>query len=501
MRKILAAAMALIMTLSPAVFAETDSGTLIRAAEDLFFHTSNVTVACEATFMYDGEIFKTLHGSYKQDGTNSHLVWMLDTPKADGTIYTGGYTVTGLGPIAYVNETYFGNYYYPVSIRTNDTLFVMDKQTEKSIAAAGTVLAAAEDLFHAIEIEDVEGEAGKVSVKVGDLPDVADSVLWYLAGDYLWEKYGVYLWNENTGSTGDVDLRYEDYDALVNDRYRALYGTDVPDTLDDATYGRYMVAANAVSQLVSEIVRQYEDGGVYILKDGSFEWFPDREGLMRRAGEIYFSYEDYSKALRLYYEKVYGEPLTEDMLSIIVYSPNEELGLAFGELSEAMEAEYREEARKADPNVVQINVALDGTFTTQSKLFYNSSDTVTNKITRTTDQAAVKDVDVKVGRDAEGRITLAEGLATFTLTDVKGVDHTLEVSFSFTAGDYGTTEVPDVYDPSAYGFVTYDEYMESLGQTQEAVQEFDWEKFVNEAPDTIEVMGKTYETRIKDYLN
>ena len=500
MKKILACALAMAMLLGTCAYAEGMTAELLQAAEQLFYQTTNVTVTAEAEFRYDGEWFKTLHGSYKQDGFNSYLSWMLDTPKADGSVYTGGYTVLGLYDTAYANDTYSGNYYYTVSCAPAQTLFTMNLQQRKAIDAASAVLAAAEDVFHVYSLEQSAEDANTVTLKMGDLPDIADAALWYLAVDTLWENYYMSLWNESESDPYEyVSVWYEDWNAIAAEKYKILYGEDMPEDLsDEVAYGRYCVAANAVYQMESEIMAQYEKGYVYILADGTHEWYETQEECMRRAGEVYVQCDDYYASLSTFYEKTYGVPLTNEMWRVLMYSPNEDVQAAISELYSAFEQYYIDAARAENPDVVQVVVYPDGTFRALDKVPVYTYGTVTQTIMTTVDMVSVQSVEADIVRDDEGRITAVNGTAVFTVTDIYGTDHALEITLAFTAADYDKTEVEDTFDPQKYGLVSYEEFVESI-ETEGTDDSLDWDEFVKNAPETIEFMGETYETNIKDY--
>ncbi len=502
MKKTLAIALALLIALCQAASADGYAGELLDTAEDLFFRTTNVTVACEAKFTYDGEWFKTLHGSYRQDGFNSHLSWMLDTPRADGSVYTGGYLVTGIGDTAYASDTYNGNYYYTTAITQLDTLFTLNPQRAMTVAAAKAVLSAAEDQFHALSIAPAED--GSLAVELGDLPEMADTVLWFLASDYLWENYYISLWNEPEEDAGEegVYIWTEDWRALVAARYFAIYGEELPEMIEDeVTQGRFNVAMNAEEQFEEEIRAQYDHGYVFIAADGSHEWFETEEECMRRAGAIDLNYEDYLALISAYYESLYGAPLTEDEWRLLIVSTNEELQEALMELEDGMDQHYRELARQEDPNAVRINVRKDGSYTVQAELpKWTPYRTVAQEIRFTTQMAEIVSAKANVERDGEGRIASVRGDASFALTDVNGEKHTLDIEFDFTAGDYGTTEVSDVFDPAEYGLVSFEEFAEAAPVDVEG-DPFDWDTFMREAPDTIDFMGRLFETGMADYLS
>ncbi|MBQ6647088.1 MAG: hypothetical protein IJM56_10460, partial [Clostridia bacterium] len=107
MKKLFSILLALLLFCGAAT-AETPFGTLFDAATELAFDTHNVTLSAEATFRYDGELFKVMHASYQQDDVRSFLSYMLDTPDLAGKMTTSGYIVLGLGEKSYAGDYKFG---------------------------------------------------------------------------------------------------------------------------------------------------------------------------------------------------------------------------------------------------------------------------------------------------------------------------------------------------------------------------------------------------------
>ena len=105
---LLAVSLALCLCLAASALAEGMLSTLFNAGCKLLFNTDNATLNAHATFSYDGELFKTFDGKYIQDGVNSYMNVSLQTPKSDGTVYEGGYTVISNDGIAYFD--YYSGY-------------------------------------------------------------------------------------------------------------------------------------------------------------------------------------------------------------------------------------------------------------------------------------------------------------------------------------------------------------------------------------------------------
>ena len=93
------------LALCASAAAEKDVAAFADAAEDLLFHTDNVTVEGRAELRLDGTRFKTVEGTCIQDKTNSYMRVKLNTPLQDGTERNSGYSVIGLnGDVLYMED-------------------------------------------------------------------------------------------------------------------------------------------------------------------------------------------------------------------------------------------------------------------------------------------------------------------------------------------------------------------------------------------------------------
>ena len=113
MKKHLAFLLALVLALAAAAngAAEGRLELMADAVEELLCETGNVTLNGHAEFSLDGEWFKTADGKYIQDGYNSSWQWLLQTPRRDGSVREGGYTVIANGEKVYVMESFYPGVY------------------------------------------------------------------------------------------------------------------------------------------------------------------------------------------------------------------------------------------------------------------------------------------------------------------------------------------------------------------------------------------------------
>lgn len=491
MKRIVALILAFTL-LATCALAESAVGKLFDAAVDLAYDTHNVTLTAKADFTWDGESFKTMRASYKQDDFNSLLDYMLDTPKPDGTVYTGGYTVLGLGRNVYANETYWGNYYYDSAQVESDTVLTSNAKVRYMLGLARTLAVTAEGL--GVSVMDVNDAGTEYHFEVGDLPAYIDDAVFYLVSDYTYDHYYRSFFNEKYEYSG-VQAYYEDWTGFIGELYKKLYNEEMTDEADDMRLGVVYTWAN---QLEQEMLADYETGYVFIKKDGTCVLFDNEADCMRAAGVINITYNDYSAAFRAFM-LTKGEELTDDIINILMYSPNPVLWEAYYGAQLECEKYYAAAAREINPDAVTATVLADGSIKVSDSLASTRYISLTQQIMSEMKSAGLKSMSADIALDSEGRLTGFKGSAQVEIIDVDNVSHILGIVFETEALDYGTTYVNSVFNPADYGWVTYDEYTEAGTGSDEDDTEFDWEEFLNNAPDTITFMGETYDTMMYEY--
>jgi len=491
MKKIFALMLALAMLATCAV-AESSVGTLFDAAVKLAYETDNVTLTANATFTWDGELFKTMRASYKQDGYNSFLDYMLDTPKEFGEVYTGGYSVLGLGSTVYANETYWGNYYYTSAQVMSDTILTSNSKIRSMLSLARTLAVTAEGL--GVSTVDVNEAGTEYHFTLGDLPSFIDDAAYFLVCDYMYDNYYRSFFNEKADVTGVVAY-YEDWNAFIGELYTKLYNEEMTENSDDMRVGVVYTWAN---QLEAEILSQYTNGYVFIKNDGSSVHFDSESDCMRAAGVISYQYQDFPATFKAYM-LTKGQELSDDFINILTYSPNEELWNAYYAAINECDEYYLAIAREQNPDVVYAVIYADGTVAVYDSVPDSNYFSTTQQIMSEMQSAGVTSLDAVVTVDEQQRLIGFTGTAEFEVTDVYGEKHALGISFELGAADYGTTYVNSIFNPADYGWVTYYEYLETLENSGDDSCELDWDEFVNNAPDTIEFLGVTYDTMMDEY--
>ncbi len=496
MKKLLCVLLAIAL-LACAAVAESNVGTLFDAACALAFDTHNVALSAEATFSYDGELFKVLHASYSQDGEKSYLSYMLDTPQLDGSVYTGGYTVMGFGTTSYSNDTYYGNYYQVNANQLSDTVLTKNARVELALKAARALAVAAEDGLLVNEEKD-----GVYTFSLKDLPGYIDSAVYYMLLDYILDNYyrdlmGVYIYYDSDEPY--VFCYYEDWNKAVEDKYLAVYGDDSALGLsEEARELRMELIVNMLNLEADELAGQYEDGIVYIKTDGSTAYYKTEYEYIRDTGRLYVQYADYDAAIADYYRSLYSAEFTEEMYDAIIFSGNEELWSKYVEFAESMEKHFIDMAREQNPDAVFAFVMKDGSVKAYADDMYYVYNTVTQAIFDRLAFAELKTLDATVSTDAEGRLTAFEGEALIEITDKRGDAHELNIEFKLSASEYGEVKLPSEFVPENYGLISYDEYekLHEHDYDYEGDDGMDFDEFLKTLPAEVEFAGTTYETLI-----
>ena len=166
---------------------------LFNAGCDLLFDTDNVTLSLDAEFCYRGKLFKTLSGQYIQDGSNSLMNILLKTPREDGSIYEGGYTVIANDGIAYSIETARPQYY--TSRTTSDSSSVLTSTVmRRSIREFGTLLLDLADGMlsdHITTEKTADGTLCTLSFTEENTPELVNALLCVAAQLTAGEYFGV----------------------------------------------------------------------------------------------------------------------------------------------------------------------------------------------------------------------------------------------------------------------------------------------------------------------
>ena len=491
--------------LGGAALGEGAFGQLFDAAVQLAFETSNVSLSAEATFTYDGEVFKVMHAAYQQDGVRSFLSYMLDTPDITGNVTTNGFIVHGLGDTAYAGDTYYG-YYYDTGTVVRDKILKTNPRTEKYVQLARMVALSVEDMV------EQSAEGNTYHFTAGRLPENVSMnaflmVLDYVYFNYYRDLYRTYDYNNYYSDGSNVSVETEDWMAIVEAQYKKLFDSEMPsveEIYDDETlYGRYSVAVNAANQVETEAKAQYDSGLVYIKADGSIVWYASEEEYMRQNGKLDMYLANWDAAFKNYYKIATGEEITDETMQYVLYSPNEELWSAYNDFMGQMSEYYTQEALKLNPSALTAVVMPDGTIKTYNYIIRNG-ETMTERIFRNLDFAELEKLDADVTVDDEGRLTAFKGSVTLSVLYKNGENHTLDIDFDCKAENYGTTSVPQEFEPEKYNLVSHEEYEKHRNDYEEEIgddgdYEETWKGILENDPGTITFLGKTYETLMDQY--
>lgn len=467
---------------SACAWAEGGLYPLTNAANKLAFLTENVTLKAEARFSYDGAWFKTFHGEYRQDSLNSYMSVMLDTPCADGSVYTGGYTVIGNGGSSYSNDTYNGNYYTTNSCEPSRTVL----KSTSSLRKLGDLVLSAASLLNDATADAVALRDHTVTVNWSNPPQLVNSVLTLMAAQLIESQE--LDWGHYTS------IYYDDYEAYLAHTYETIYGSQMPEDIyiDPDLYSTlepvYAAMYNETTQASVDLI-----GGILLVhNDGTTEWFESEEAYLLADGRYYIYYDSYFDTLSAYHAEKYGQPFTDETLDTIGFSNNPDLWEAYDELNNELSARYADIVPQ-NADTVALLIHADGSYDELSVLPSPSYLTTTRRIAMNFSALKIDHVDAVGTLDDDGNLLSAEGVASFTIIDYHDNEHLLSVEFSCSASDYGTTHVGE-FRPEDYGFVTYEQYVSEISTAcDEDGYVFDYEAMIDSLTGkSLALAGQTY---------
>lgn len=460
-----------------AAFAEGKLLTIWNAGSKLLFETGNVTLTGRADFSYDGNLFKSFNGTYVQDGADSYMQAMFDTPRVDGTVYTGGYTVIANDGQAYSIDTNMPYFYRQNSASLNESILTNTVIRSSLLRFGGLLLDLMEDrMANAITQTDTEnGTDYQIRLQPGEAPEAmsaAMTVLMQLLGkEYLYidpQDFADQLTNRQTAR---LDILYEDWEALFARKYKEAYGEDLPENYYNLYWDeegnstplrdRCLVISDEIDALRKQLHEQYDTGIVSVGVDSSVTYFETMHDAMIANDQYNVRYEDPDWAFRRYYEKVTGTPLSQQELELILRLGNEELSQAYTAMVRQMREEYAAIARENGASTIFVwndgSFALSKGTAEESALFNLMGMTPARRILYSLESADVDSTDVTVRLDKEGRLTRVAGTITLITHDLLGQDHTLSMTFDFGADNYGSSIVK-AFNPEDYNVISAQEF-------------------------------------------
>lgn len=526
----LTSALALVLTLSIAIaaLAEGTITQIYHAGTQLLFDTSNATIKAHADFAYNGVKFKIFDGEYRQAGLDSYMDVSLTTPKVDGGVYEGGYTVYGEGSTAYAFE-HTGSqsaYYQTQNCARSESILSSTVMRQTLLNFGSALISATEGAFQqGITTENLDngGAVHKIVIDKGDTPELlnaAGTLLAQLAAkiyynvNYDWAPNEQSLWSSADNGGNEVYIHYEDYEMLEKNIYLKLFNEEMPADFyaklwgDDEKaraelYERYSVLSKYISDIVDGIHVDHTTGSAIIRTDGSVDYFSDIDEFQMATGSVNVHYISFDGALRAYYESQTGNTLTEKELNAIRVSNNAELLEAVGEMETEMDNMYREQL-KANGTLPVLLVHADGSseaisYSTYREIIRSDNKTLTSRILGSMHALELDTANVTVHMDALGRITAMAGDVCVQVIDSSGMRNPLEVTFDITCTDYGTTEV-ESFDPEKLGLMSmadYHAYLANGGKTADLVSVNDLDDAVLE---TVVFNGVKYQVTVENGL-
>jgi len=503
----------LCLTIACAALAEGRLLTIWKAGSSLLFETDNVTLSGHAMFTYDGEEFKSFSGSYIQDGSNSYMQAMFDTPKEDGTTYTGGYTVIAENGTAYSIETNTPRFYRQSSTSQAESILTNTVIRSSLMRFGGLLLDLMEDRMTDAITQRVteEGTEYTICLHDGQAPEAADAAL-TLAIQLIGKEYFSIdpqdFVQESRMSTG-VKVYVENWEALFNHEYEKAYGESKPEKFyamiwdetaeSKAMNERYVAISNIINDMERKYRSEYETGVVSIGPDGSAKHYATRDEYIIAIGDQMVYYENSDETFSHYYEKQTGTPISHAEMKQIWASNNHELVDSFVLMHEQMRQEYLDIAQ--ENKVSCIIVHADGSYTLHND--YNSLNriaqlgymTPTRRILYSLESADIDTVDMVVELDPQGRLRLVTGTVEIMTHDQLGATHELQVTFTGTADQYGESSVAP-FDPEEYNVISVQEYYANADAL--SINDVDQPSDMPAGPETIVFNGVEYQLRVEN---
>ena len=507
-RKILTAAalcLALVFTLT--ALAEGKLLTLWNAGTQLLLETSNVTLTGDATFTYDGQEFKHFTGTYRQDGSDTYMKAMFDTPRDDGTTYTGGYTVIANDGQVFSMDTNTPLFYRQSNASTKESILTNTVVRTSLTRFGGLLLDMMEEKMSdaVTQEENADGTQYHIRLQKGQAPEIADAALTLLvqiaAKQYFFVDPQDAAWMFEP-TDNKISVTWEDWDASMRTLYEETYHTAFPKNFYDLLWDgngnplpeqkRYDEVTDKMADMVENVRARYETGVAVIGADLEVVHYDTYDAYIvaKNRQEVFF--DNHAAAVGRYYEKLTGTPLTREMIKAA--ASNREMHEAMHDLTAQMVEEYAAIAREAKASGIMVHA--DGSYSLTndvralSKSVYFANMTPTRRILHTMREMAIGDTDVKVQLDRQGRVLSLTGSVTLLVRDYMDMEHELSVTFEATAGAYGESRV-EAFDPSAYGVISYSDY--HAGNYDPALFEQTETEPEPELPDTIIFNGVEYD--------
>jgi len=474
-RKCLAVvALGLALVFAMTALAEGRLLTMWNAGAQLLFETSNVTLTGEATFTYDGQEFKQFTGVYRQDGNDTFMQAMFDTPRNDGTVYTGGYTVVSNDGVAYSMNTDTPLFYQPSNASTKESILTNTVMRTSLTRFGGLLLDMMEERMEDA-ITQEENEAGtlyNIRLQKGQAPEIANAATTLLvqiaAKEYFFIDPEDAKWMFEP-SDNALNIAWEDWEASMATLYEKTYGVPLPENYYDLLWDeegnplpeqdRYDEISAKMSEMAQNVQNQYETGVAVIYEDLTVKHYETQDAYIVAEGHQEVFFDNHSAAIHSYYEKLTGTPLTVEMLE--ASARNEQVNDAMYDMTLQMTEMYADIAREAGASGILVHA--DGSYSLTndvralSKTMHLSTMTPTRRIMYTMREMSIDNTDVSVQLDKQGRVLCVQGDVTLLVLDHTGSEHELVINFKGTAGAYGESTV-EAFDPADYNVISYRDY-------------------------------------------
>lgn len=156
----------LVLIACAAAFANDTAVDLYDKTATLLFDHNNLTLTVNAKLSLDGQWFKTVEGTWKQDGGNSWRKLHLRSPKADGTERENGYTIVTEGYYLYLMEDFTPGFYRPGITGDRDSI-LRNTAESKQLVSLGRALVSQADVILGKDAV-TKADNGNIIIRLGE---------------------------------------------------------------------------------------------------------------------------------------------------------------------------------------------------------------------------------------------------------------------------------------------------------------------------------------------
>ena len=443
-RRILAVLLAAVFLCSTAC-AEGNLSELYQAVEQFIEATGNVTLTGRAAFTLNGDCFKTISLEYLRENDLDHYkdvnFW---TKGKNGKPYESGYTILAKDGLADAWDKY--SHYYERDVDYSERKSLLNRDTMVVYQEAlKIVLGLAEGALQPfVTVENTQGKTTYwVAAEGRALPDVlrqaAETGIRFALSNYLYVHLPEY---EKMPPYHSMDYSFLEMFPVL---YQETYGEEMPEgfyermssleTGTDEEWERFGTVYGKCMTRVGKANQQYTDGYSVLHPDGTLDHYETYLEYLHGTESCYVQYEDYEAAVANFVRIAVEEGMIKQ---------EETVGKTNYELAEELNMYDYYKALGVAQKAVVAYVREDGTcdfFASEFESSVEQADSVTMGIVNGIRNFELGEVLGNVTLDAEGRLVSAEGTVELLITAYDETVHSVVMTFSGAAENYGTTSL------------------------------------------------------------